>query len=471
MANKKLHIIWPVFNAADSVGGCIDNMKDLSESLSAEYEVIITVFDDASSDGTDEVLKEKSVNVVTGTGDAWWSGGVNGILEDILGKSQNPSSELVLLWGNDLRINPEKYAALLDSVHKVEENPKEIIGATITYFDGTIFSKGCTHHKSGKETNRFNKLPLNDYEYTQVYERVDWLGGMGLVASLQAFADVGLFNADKCPQYYGDTEWCMRSGKFGYVIYNSNDLVVANDTTNTGIGNSYYEYLNLKRILTQKRSRFYFPAVRYYTIKYNLPLIGHLRLLQMVLVLVLKYLKAKAALAAKSMIFMFFNSFVSKIPWRSLRVKLYGPLIARGKNIQILRNVCFLNPWKRAIRMGSNIVINPEVILDGRGSDITIGNNVDIGRRAMLYTLQHDTQSPYHSVRSAPLVIEDYVWISTNTTILPGVTLGEGCVVASGAVVSKDCEPYGIYAGVPAKKVGERTRNLKYTLRFEHPFL
>lgn len=471
MDKRKIHIIWPVFNAGDSVGACIDNMQDLAKKLHDKYEVIITVFDDASTDDTGEVLKEKSVNVTIGTGDAWWSGGVNGTLEDILSKSPDPSAELVLLWGNDLRIKKDQYDALMEAIRKVEENPKEIVGATITYFDGTIFSKGCTHHKSGKETNRFNRVPLADYEYDKDYERVDWLGGMGLVASLQAFVDVGLFNADKCPQYYGDTEWCMRSKKYGYTIYNSNKLIVANDTTNTGIGNSYYEYLNLKKILTHKRSRFYFRALSYYTIKYNLPIVGHLRLFKMTLVLVLKYFKAKFALAAKSLVFMFFNSLVSKIPWRSLRVRLYSPLISRGKNIQILRNVCFLNPWKKAIKLGSNIVINPEVILDGRGSDITIGNNVDIGRRAMLYTLQHDTQSPYHSVRSAPLVIEDYVWISTNTTILPGVTLGKGCVIASGAVVAKDCEPFGIYAGVPAKKVGERIRDLKYTLQFEHPFL
>jgi acetyltransferase-like isoleucine patch superfamily enzyme len=47
---------------------------------------------------------------------------------------------------------------------------------------------------------------------------------------------------------------------------------------------------------------------------------------------------------------------------------------------------------------------------------------------------------------------------------LPGVTIGEGAVVAAGAVVTKDADPYGIYGGVPAKKIGERSKDLVYEL-------
>ena len=62
----------------------------------------------------------------------------------------------------------------------------------------------------------------------------------------------------------------------------------------------------------------------------------------------------------------------------------------------------------------------------------------------------------------AEIFIEDNVWIGINAIILKGVRVGEGAVIAAGAIVTKDCEPYGVYAGIPAKKVGVRQQNLDY---------
>ncbi|MGP6193725.1 DapH/DapD/GlmU-related protein [Priestia megaterium] len=56
----------------------------------------------------------------------------------------------------------------------------------------------------------------------------------------------------------------------------------------------------------------------------------------------------------------------------------------------------------------------------------------------------------------ADVVIKDGVWIGANVTILKGVTVGEGCVIAAGSVVTKNTSPYGIYAGAPAKKIKDR---------------
>lgn len=60
--------------------------------------------------------------------------------------------------------------------------------------------------------------------------------------------------------------------------------------------------------------------------------------------------------------------------------------------------------------------------------------------------------------------IGDYAWISRRAVILPGVTIGEGAVVAAGAVVTKNVAPYTVVGGVPAKFVAERPRGLTYTL-------
>lgn len=59
-------------------------------------------------------------------------------------------------------------------------------------------------------------------------------------------------------------------------------------------------------------------------------------------------------------------------------------------------------------------------------------------------------------------MIDDYVWICTGATVCANVHIGEGAVIAAGAVVTNDIEPYTIVGGVPAKKIGERNKNLDY---------
>lgn len=62
-------------------------------------------------------------------------------------------------------------------------------------------------------------------------------------------------------------------------------------------------------------------------------------------------------------------------------------------------------------------------------------------------------------------MIEDYVWIASRATILPGVILGKGAVVASGAIVTKDVPPLAIVAGCPAKIIGYRKGDV---LQYRH---
>lgn len=56
-----------------------------------------------------------------------------------------------------------------------------------------------------------------------------------------------------------------------------------------------------------------------------------------------------------------------------------------------------------------------------------------------------------------PVTVEDDVWIGMNCTILPGVTIGRGAIVAAGAVVRSDVAPYTIVGGVPAREIGRRS--------------
>ena len=129
---------------------------------------------------------------------------------------------------------------------------------------------------------------------------------------------------------------------------------------------------------------------------------------------------------------------------------LMGLEIRKGKNISI----------------GNNCVINKKVLLDGRGGKLIVGNNVDIAQETNIWTLEHDVHDDNHRDSGADVIIEDYVWIASRVTILPGVRIGRGAVVASCVLVNKDVPPMAIVGGVPAKVLGTRKSELKYTLKY-----
>lgn len=154
---------------------------------------------------------------------------------------------------------------------------------------------------------------------------------------------------------------------------------------------------------------------------------------------------------------------VMTIPVHFIRNLYLKPFLgSRGKHSELCRNLDIRSP--KRIRIGSNTTINKYVVLDGRGGILSIGNNVDIAQDCRIWTLQHDYNSPDYAAIGGDVTISDYVWIASGATVLPGLTIGEGAVVATGAIVTKDVPPYSIVAGVPAKKIGERNRNLTYKL-------
>ena len=139
-----------------------------------------------------------------------------------------------------------------------------------------------------------------------------------------------------------------------------------------------------------------------------------------------------------------------------------------GKKTNFLMGLDFRNP--KNISVGNNSVVNKNVLLDGRGGKLVIGNNVDIAQETNIWTLEHDVHDDYHKDKGEDVFIEDYVWIASRVTILPGVRIGRGAIVASNALVTKNVEPMSIVGGVPAKKIGVRQSNLKYQLFYKPPF-
>ena len=118
------------------------------------------------------------------------------------------------------------------------------------------------------------------------------------------------------------------------------------------------------------------------------------------------------------------------------------------------------------VKIGNYNDIQPMVNIWG-GGELVMGDYISVGGGSQLLTATYDYKG-YRMVDGLPdgqtntlfgkLVIESDVYIGVNCTIMPNVTIGEGAVIGGGSFVNKDIEPWSIYVGSPAKKIGERPR-------------
>jgi maltose O-acetyltransferase len=108
------------------------------------------------------------------------------------------------------------------------------------------------------------------------------------------------------------------------------------------------------------------------------------------------------------------------------------------------------------IEIGANSGIGRQCVFDN-SAPITIGTLTGIGMQTMLLTSSHEIGPPHHRGGGAnaglPIRIGDGCWIGARVTVLPGVLIGDGCVVAAGSLVTSYLEPHGIYSGSPAVRI------------------
>jgi len=160
-------------------------------------------------------------------------------------------------------------------------------------------------------------------------------------------------------------------------------------------------------------------------------------------------------------IFIFTYGWVKYIPsplgdWlRLLLARLF--LCSCGK-LRVYEGVTFWYPYR--IKIGNDVTLNEWVYLSGFGG-LTIGNHVRIGHRVSIVTSNHmhldiDTPTFRQGLVASPVVVEDNVWIGCNATILKGVQIGRGAIIAAGAVVTKNVTPFAIVGGVPARVISSR---------------
>lgn len=109
--------------------------------------------------------------------------------------------------------------------------------------------------------------------------------------------------------------------------------------------------------------------------------------------------------------------------------------------------------YGKPVTIGRRCFIQQCCTFFGRGG-ITIGNDVFIGPKVNLITINHDRDPDNRSATyGRRIVIEDKVWIGINSTVLPGVKIGYGAIVGAGSVVTRNVEPMTIVAGNPARVI------------------
>lgn len=135
-----------------------------------------------------------------------------------------------------------------------------------------------------------------------------------------------------------------------------------------------------------------------------------------------------------------------------------------GKRVVIYPGVWILTG--RNLLIGDDVDIALGVIITTDGG-VSIGDRVLIGYRTQVLSSNHIIPEGKARIFDAghskkPVVIESDVWIGAQCVILPGVTIGEGSIIAAGSVVTKDVKPFTIVGGTPAKLIRDRSQSITY---------
>lgn len=126
-----------------------------------------------------------------------------------------------------------------------------------------------------------------------------------------------------------------------------------------------------------------------------------------------------------------------------------------GDNVSVFPDVYLQNVQEMEI--GSNVSFQPMVYIEAYGG-VKIGDDVSLAEGASLFSVNHgfeDIKTPIKEqpLTSLPIEIENNVWVGAKATVLGGVKIASGTIVAAGAVVSKNTEKNSTVAGVPAKVI------------------
>ncbi len=137
--------------------------------------------------------------------------------------------------------------------------------------------------------------------------------------------------------------------------------------------------------------------------------------------------------------------------WRAFLLRCFGARI--GKHTAIYSSVTVWQPWK--LTVGNWVALSHGVNCYAV-DEIEIGDNTTVSDDVFLDCASHDISSPVMELISAPVKIGSNCWLAARSIILPGRCIGDGAVVAAGAVVTKDVAPWTVVGGNPARFIKRR---------------
>jgi putative colanic acid biosynthesis acetyltransferase WcaF len=139
--------------------------------------------------------------------------------------------------------------------------------------------------------------------------------------------------------------------------------------------------------------------------------------------------------------------------WRAMLLRVFGAKL--GVNCHIYPRVRIWSPWN---------LICDDAACAGDGAELynpaplRLGSHAIVSQDAYICGATHDFNDPAFPQLAYSMTIGPYAWICARSSVCPGVNVGEGAVLGLGSVATRDLEPWGVYAGVPAVKVKERNR-------------
>ena len=143
--------------------------------------------------------------------------------------------------------------------------------------------------------------------------------------------------------------------------------------------------------------------------------------------------------------------------WRRLLLRAFGARI--GKRVRIYGSAHIYLPWMFSI--GDDSAVGEHALIYCLGP-VKIGNKVTISQRTHLCAGTHDYRNPSFPLIRSPITVEDDAWVCADAFVGPGVTVHQGAIVGARAAVFKDCDPFTIYGGNPARALKARDATTRY---------
>lgn len=229
----RIAIVFPVFNGLSHTKTCLKSLFDSHKIEQFDHEIKVVLVDDGSTDNTSVWITENypQVNLLAGTGNLWWSGGVNMAIDFALDKLK---SDYIIWWNNDI-VAAENYFPNLMTILNNHDGTT-IIGSKIFHAHNkdTIWSMGGLFDPKTGFKSLIGTAEKDQEKYKKL-TACNWLPGMGTITHKSVYEKIGMLDEKNFPQYHGDSDFTFRAFKKGIPIVVYPDLVIYNDTHHSGI--------------------------------------------------------------------------------------------------------------------------------------------------------------------------------------------------------------------------------------------